>query len=232
MGLNMRIKQYQMSGLVNKNTIHHFGDSYATSGLATHFVNLIANDIGINYCNYAKIGDSNELIFQKILEKYNIFKKGDIVFINFSFVNRGCYYDYTLNKVMPSNNFYTEIYDDIQYKWLESVNEKEKINLLFDYYLKYDDDYNRRIFYLINTFLKSLIDEKEIKLYYIFIDNPTYINELLTVGTNINFENGFGKWLLSKKWHENENCHYTMGIQPELANIVLDKVSKFRTSII
>ena len=221
-----------MSGLVSKNSIHHFGDSYGTVKYPDHFVHLIANKLGVEYYSYCNIGDSNELIFQKILEQYTTFKPGDIVFVNFSFVNRGCYYDYEMKRIMPSNNFYNEIYDTVQHQWLQNVKEKEKINLLLDYYLNYDDDYNRRLFRLIDTFFISLFKDKKIQLYYIFIDEADYSNELLTIGNNIKFEGGFGKWLLNKGWHTNEDCHYSLGIQPELAEIVLEKVNYFKQSII
>ena len=59
-------------------------------------------------------------------------------------------------------------------KKFEKTNEIEKVNFLLEYYTKYDEDYNRRLFNLINSFFEFLIKDKNIQLYYIFLDNATY----------------------------------------------------------
>ena len=140
-----------MNGLVN-NTLHHFGDSYGVSTKSKHFVNLFADYFNVDYVNYSCGGVSNELIFQKMLEKSNTFKKNDIIFINFSFFNRGCYWNGTKLQVEPTNILYNEITKEVQSETnFNKTNEIEKVIFLLEYYLKYDEDYNRRIFKLIDS---------------------------------------------------------------------------------
>jgi hypothetical protein len=220
---NMQINLFQKNGLTN-NILYHFGDSYGVPTKSKHFANLFADCFNVDYINYACNGFSNELIFQKMLEKSNEFKENDIIFINFSFFNRGCYWDGTRLQVEPTNTLYNEITKEVQSEeWFNKTNELEKVIFLLEYYLKYDEDYNRRIFKLIDTFFQSIL-QKNIKIYYIFIDNSDYKNYLLSGGYNINFDEGFAKWLIQNNLHNEQDSHYTSNSQTIILNKILTKI--------
>lgn len=220
-----------MNGLQN-NTLHHFGDSYGIAKKSKHFVNLLADYFNVDYINYSISGFSNELIFQKMLEKANTFRKNDIIFINFSFFNRGCYWN-TLNKnVESTNTLYSELDKEFQSEiWFNKTNEIEKVNFLLEYYLKYDEDYNRRIFKLINTFFETIVIPNNIQIYYIFVDNSLYKNDLLTYGNNIDFSGGFANWLIQHNWHTEQDTHYKLNIQPAILDKVLAKIKNLQSII-
>ena len=83
-----------------------------------------------------------------------------------------------------------------------------------------------RIFKLIDSILKYL-KLKNIDIFYIFVDDSIWVNELLSVGTNIKFPDGFAKWLVKNNFGLEEESHYTKGIQPILCKIILDKTKNF-----
>ena len=211
-------------------TLHHFGDSYTTVNDALtltpidNFVQIVVKNISMDYVNLGYCGGSNEMIFDIILRNAHEIKKNDIVFINFSFLTRGTYYDEINNKVDATNTLYHEIYDK---KYFEKANQNQKLLHLIEYYLEYHKDYNFRIFKLYDDFFKFLIKEKNIKLYYMHIDDMDYIDNLLSVGANIKFEKGFGGWLISNDYHKEEEGHYAKNIQKILANIISDKTQNF-----
>ena len=58
-----------------------------------------------------------------------------------------------------------------------------------------------------------------------------YSDELIRYGTNIKFENGFAKWLIKYNFHNEEEGHYTKGIQPALANALFKKTNNFGKNV-
>lgn len=210
-------------------TIYQFGDSYGAplyndseNYSIKNFVELCANQINHRYENQSIPGYSNEMILDKLINHLNKIKDGDIVFINFSFFSRGCWYDANDNKIKSTNKLYNDIYN------LKKYNEKENSNIinLVEYYVNNSIDYNMRIFKLINSTLEYL-KSKNVSIFYIHVDNSEWVDELLNVGTNIKFPNGFGKWLLENGFHKEEENHYTKGLQPIFANLILDKTNNF-----
>ena len=75
----------------------------------------------------------------------------------------------------------------------------------------------------INQSRISIIISKKISIFYIFIEESSYTDTLLNYGTNIKFEDGFGNWLIKNNFHNNEDVHYSIGIQPMLADVILKK---------
>lgn len=214
------------------NVIHHFGDSYGMQlydlnrkKKVTHFVNHIANFIGYDYRCEAFGGKSNEQILDIIIRSLHHMKRGDIVFVNFSFFVRGCWYDNQNKKVSSTNIFYNEI---DSHNLLERTSN-DKIISLVTYYLNHTDDYAFRVFTLINSLFEYLISIG-INIFYIYVDGDKISDNLLKVGTNIKFENGFGQWLKKYGFHKEQNGHYTEGIQHGLANAIINKTNGFGTS--
>lgn len=205
-------------------TLFHFGDSYGTIDTTIesnkHFCNHIADYLHMNYICYAFGGYSNEIVFNTILDNMNFFKKNDIIFINFSFFSRGCYYDEDRKKIKSTNYLYNEIRND---RLFNNKLDKNLINLV-EYYIENHIDYNFRLFKLINSTFNYL-QKKGINIFYIFIENSDYSNNLLNFGTQINFENGFHKWLIKNNFHLNQDVHYTRGIQKMLSDVILRKTN-------
>jgi len=207
------------------NTIHHFGDSYGDSNRAKHFVEICAEKLNKKYLNNCIGGSSNEIILRKIIEKLHIFEKNDIIFIQFSYLCRGAWYNEINNKIENTNFLYSE---HLNLRFFKKANNNQKLLSLVNYYLTYTEDYNRRIFNIINILIKQLVD-KGIFVYFIHIDDADYINYLLEYGFNINFENGFGKWLLFNNFHGEQDGHYTKYIQPMLSDIILNVTNNLTT---
>ena len=210
-------------------SIWHFGDSYGRmdEGFvypSKHFVHLCANEIGFEYNPNSFGGISNEMIYANILKNLSLYKKDDIVFINWSFFQRASFWDSTNKKVRSTNVLYNEMDDIISdYRWEDSI--IKNVVPLLDYYLNNPNDYNMRLFHLINLTL-SFLQEMGVKIFYIFADTSEYESDLLTCGVNINFDKGFAKWLKENGLHKNQDLHYTYGIQPALSDMILNKTNK------
>jgi len=215
-------------------SIHHFGDSYGTIysknyklgkelGFSHHFVEICAREMGMNYFNHSIPGLSNEMILRELLHFMYEIKPNDIVFINFSFLARGTYYDESSEKIKTTSNLFDEINNK---RAFENTNGDEKLLHLIEYYLDYTEDYARRIFELYKQVFKYLIDIGCF-IYYIHIDDAPYIDSLLDFGFNIKFENGFGKWLKQNNFHNEEEGHYSKNIQKMLSELVLKNTNNF-----
>jgi hypothetical protein len=216
-------------------TIHHFGDSYGEidylledyplKDYPLHFVELCSKKLKKKYKNHSVSGYSNEFILKKIIEKMDTFKKNDIVFIQFSYFCRGAWYNDMNKQIENTNTLYDEINriyygGDNTVQHLKKVNNNEKLLSLVNYYLKYTEDYARRIFDIINIIIKQLIT-MGICVFFIHIDDDIYADSLLNSGYNIKFEKGFGKWLQLNKFHNEEEGHYTKNIQTMLSDIIM-----------
>jgi len=195
------------------NKLHHFGDSYATIPLGTkHFVALLSNKLNLIYKPYGVGGSSNELIFTRFLKEIYNFEKGDIIFFNFSYFVRGTYYDKDKKEILSSNYF---VNDTLRICREEHMENLEYVMGVFDYHITKNEDYNRKVFDKFDTVFELLV-KKNIKIYYLFIENSEFSDDLLKHGTNIKIENGFCNWLREMDFHKEEDCHYTKGIQGDL----------------
>jgi hypothetical protein len=204
-------------------TIHHFGDSYASTGREDkHFVELLSNRMGYDFkmINTTKPGSSNELMLNNLLYKIFEIKDNDILFFNFSFFTRGCYYDKDHKEMRSTNSFYS----DGPYGHKDIFNcDHQYIRDIITYQLDCSEDYNRRLFHQFNTLFEQL-HKRNILIYYIFIEETPWCNELLGYGNKITFENGFINWLHSNGYHNEEECHYTRGVQGIICNYVMEQI--------
>ena len=202
--------------------IFHFGDSYSCTGenKEKHFVELLSEDMGYNYNGIGRIpGGSNEQILTKLLSIVYEIKKKDMLFFNFSFFTRGCFYDSSINDIRSTNSYYNEDNKNI------SVHADEKIMEILTYQLNCVEDYNRRLFTQFDIIFRLLI-KNNVFVNYIFIDNYDWSNKLLCHGNNITFNNGFQNWLHEKSFHNNEECHYTRNVQPLIYNEIKDMIDR------
>ncbi len=210
-------------------TIHQFGDSYGEELYSKNreyriknFIELSCVQLNYRYVNEARGGSSNEMILNRMLNYLKNINFGDIVFINFSFFARGCWYDDTYKKIKSTNELFDELYSNKMYHKIKNQN----VIGLVEYYLNNTKDYNVRVFTLIDSLLKYL-KSKNVDIFYIFVDDSDWVDNLLSVGTNIKFPNGFGKWLLSNGLGLEQESHYTKGVQPILCKTILDKTKNF-----
>lgn len=208
-----------------KKKFYHFGDSYARVSAvipdSKHFCNIIADQLDMEYIPYGVNGIPNEIILKSVLENMYRFKKDDIVFINFSFFERGCFYNREVKKITPSTHFY----NDIRKLW-NTKHEKyeEYARPIVEYYVNNTEDYSRRIFDLFNLTLKH-IDKLGVNIFYIFAGSSEYENELIDVGNCFKFPNGFSNWLIKNQFHKNQDNHYTLGIQPMFSDVIMRKTN-------
>ena len=203
-------------------TIFHFGDSYAGVGkVDKHFVKHIAKKINYTYNGIGHIpGGSNEMILSKLLSCVMDIKKGDILFFNFSFFTRGSYYDKDLKKIMSTNYYYNDMDDQITLR-----DDKDYIMDIISYQMDNNEDYNRRLFHQFNILFKHL-HLKGISIYYIFIRENEWSNFLLQYGIKINFSTDFHTWLKDNEYHNEEEVHYTRGVQEHICDYVMGQMTK------
>ena len=210
-------------------TIHQFGDSYGStlygyndSYITKNFIELSSVYLNYEYTNNSVGGASNEIILNILLNNMNKIKKDDIIFINFSFFSRGCWYDDKNKKIKSTNVLYNDIINTKKYHLTKN---KCVINLI-EYYLNESKDYNMRIFELINSTL-TYLQSKGVSIFYIFAEETEWSDELLNVGTNIKFPSGFAKWLQKNDLHLEEEGHYKKGIQQYFSKTLLIKTNNF-----
>ena len=207
-------------------TLYHFGDSYSdVLTPKTHFVNLITQRLEYNYNGVGKIpGGSNEMILNKLLSCVMDIKSGDILFFNFSFFVRGCYYDREENKVMSTNHYYHDQSHNKFNSLTRTINtQKDYIIDIVSHQLDYNEDYNRRLFHQFNTIFERL-HYMGVKVFYIFIVENEWSDSLLKYGTKITFPTDFSSWLDSNGYHNQEECHYTRGVQGDICDYVMVQV--------
>ena len=204
-------------------TLYHFGDSYGTSSITDkHFVQHICENINYVYNDKVLPGGSNEMILNKLLSCVMDIKKGDILFFNFSFFVRGSYYDKEKGKVISTNSYYNDI--DVTH----TLNtQKDYIIDIITHQLDYNEDYNRRLFHQFNTLFKQL-NHMGIPINYMFIVENEWSNTLLNYGTKITFPTDFHTWLDDNGYHNQEECHYTRGVQGHICDYVMEQMNMSR----
>jgi hypothetical protein len=215
---------------MKNNTLHHFGASFAVVRKSKNFGNYIADDLGINYINYAKVGCSNEEILHEILDAYNNIKPNDIVLINFSRLSRSLMV--TSEGTFKSTN--TLLNDANQTITNEGLQLFRSDNGdILNYFIKYNYDYNFKLFTLITKILSNL-EKNGIKIYYVFVKKEKLyygsqsVSELNyeSIGKNqLIFKPNYHQWLVNNNWHNNEDIHYTDNIQKELADEYIKRIN-------
>ena len=204
------------------NTIYHFGDSYATTGMYdTHFVNLISERLNYDYkCGGIIPGGSNEIILNRLLYNMMDIKENDILFVNFSFFVRGSYYDRQENQIKSTNSYYNEFLSTFSFE-----PTKDYIMGIINYQLDHNEDYNRRLFHQFNTIFERL-HHMGVQIYYIYITENEWSDSLLDYGTKIKFPTDFSSWLDANGYHNQEECHYTRGVQGHICDYVMKQIIK------
>ena len=207
---------------MKNNTLHHFGASFAVVRKSKNFGNYIADNLGTNYINYAKVGCSNEEILHEILDAYNNIKPNDIVLINFSRLSRSLMVT-SEGTFKSTNTLLNDANQTITNEGLQLF--RSDIGDILNYFIKYNYDYNIKLFTSISKVLRNL-EKNGIKIYYVFVKKEElyYGNQLVnefnynSIGQNqLIFKPNYHQWLKNNNWHNEEDIHYTNGIQKLLA---------------
>jgi hypothetical protein len=203
-------------------TLYHFGDSFTKgNGYIGSFGYLIAKHYNIKYLDSGDGGLSNDQILQIILSSLHLFKYGDILLINFSYLSRFLTID--PNKNLTSTAIYFDDNSGNKTHLMDSFYDGRET--LIDYFINYNYEYNIKLFKTFNCLLSSL-DKKGIKTYSVPIrkDNLYMGKELiksdqysLDLPNELIFEPSYYEWLINKGWKNEEEGHYTKGIQGDLA---------------
>lgn len=204
-----------------KNTLYHFGDSF---GKAENFSNSfgikIANHYGLKYLDLSDGGLSNDQILQKILTNLHIFKGGDVVLINFSYLTRFLTLDPNLNLTSTAKFF-----DDNSKQSTDLMDSfYDGREIMMDYFLNFNYEYNIKLFKTINCLLNSL-EKMGVRVLSVLLkkdslfmgDHKIQPNEYdLELVNELKFEPTYYDWLVNRGWKNEEEGHYTKGIQDEL----------------
>ena len=210
------------------NTMYHFGDSYGTMGSTNkHFVNLIGDRLKYVYNGLGVVpGGSNEMILNRLLFTMMKIKKGDMLFFNFSFFVRGSYFDREQNKVMSTNRYY----HDKKLNHTDNFREDYVMDIVI-HQLDHNEDYNRRLFHQFNTIFEQL-NLMGVYINYICIVENEWSDSLMNYGTKITFPTDFYGWLDTNKYHNQEECHYTRGVQDKICDYMMNQVKNNYSKLI
>ena len=201
------------------NKLYHFGDSYGNnSQYSKHYVELLSDKLNLTYEPYSVGGSSNELILTRFMKEIYNFQDGDVLFFNFSYFVRGTYYDKNRNEILSSNYFVDDTLRNYRERDLVGL---EYVMSVFDYHVNNLEDYNRKVFDKFDTLFELLV-KKNIKIYYLFIENSEFSDDLLKNGFNIKFPTGFCNWLYQMDYHKEQDGHYTMGVQGNIYDHILE----------
>jgi hypothetical protein len=242
------------------NTFWHFGDSFSFNDFnlepewrqENNFGQIISKKLGMKYIFRSLTGISNEQIFHFILKESNNFKKGDFIFINWSFFSRGTYIDlynekynilknkeWKMNKeltenflINSTNHWFDENHGEFNEGQEDFFSFIQNHKFIMDYLLSYNFDFNLKLFNTISIYFKTLHD-RGIKIFNLFIrDNESlYYNKLKLsidfkdkLGNIIEFEPSYFDWLEKNEYKGEEEGHYTQGIQSLLSSEILKKM--------
>lgn len=231
----------------------HFGDSFAFNDFSKeingykateqirNYGDIISSELNLKYRFHAQTGDSNELIFHDIILKNDDFKKGDIIFVNWSFFSRSIYIDFYKNNDddifhIKSTN---EWFDDDRLRYTNSYDKinkyKEEYSFIMNYILNYNFDLTFKLFNnIVAPFFQTLL-KREIKIYNLFIHDSDKLNygsnivdwkvESINMGNFIKFEPDYYIWLKNNNLLREQEGHYTEGIQQYLAEEIKKRMN-------
>ena len=220
-----------------KNNFWHYGDSFAFSGNNPEsFGLLLSKKFNMNFEFFGVSGSSNPIIFSSILKNDFRYKRGDVIFVNWSFFHRGWYVDDS-HEIKSTNEFFSENTNKIVTNSSEYSNFIKKNSFILDYTLNYSYDFNIKLFNgNVYPYFESL-KKRGVSIYNLFIrhDEPVshgeYVNtcimDIIKVDNNINFNPNYYDWLSMNGYMAAEDeGHYSNGIQHILADEIFKRIQK------
>lgn len=216
----------------------HFGDSFGNSCEEEHHhIFKIAKRNNLYYHDCILTGKSNYMILNYIIQHMNKFKKGDLVYIHWSFFQRGEYIDDNMD-LQSTNVWYDETHKNL-HSGSENLIFSHR-NTILNYFLNFNFDSTVKLFDWLVKPILDYLEHKKITVINCFIEkDPLLLNGVeLKDGSVIKLNNEitfgseetplyFKKYLESREWRNEECCHYTNGIQEELSVIIENKIKKY-----
>jgi len=212
----------------------HFGDSFGNACKEEHHhIYKIAQRNDYEYVDCVLTGQSNFIITNYIIKKMRDFQKGDLVYINWSFFNRGEYVDDEMD-LKSTGTWYNES-DEFFNKGNDNLFFSHR-NLILNYHLNFNYDSTVKLFAWLVEPIISHIHNLGVNVVNCFIrkDELSLNGMKFKDGSEINLKYEikfddlyFFDYLKSKDWKNEECCHYTNGIQEELSYIIEEKIRKY-----
>jgi len=222
------------------NKFYHYGDSFATCDVSEEiFSKGISKHFGMEWVDRGFSGRTNEYILSCLLQDLPKLKKGDMVFIGFTFFTRGGYIN-NQDELASTNVYYDDLtgnmmdgYHDLEMKRINEVDLKRRTNVL-EYVVDYTWDYYVRLFkYLINPTIEYL-KSKEVDVRYFFLkkdfiklgDVQKEFYNFLGDGEIDFYGDDYIDFLNKNGWMKEESVHYTWDIQSNLTNTFINLWNK------
>jgi hypothetical protein len=189
-----------------KNTLWHFGDSFACwyneydkkNTSQKGYSEYISDNYNLKFKHFGKQGIGNDYILNSIISNLNSFTPGDFILINWSFFTRFAYLNKN-NKIDNFNNLQRMILDDSVHIKSEQellknynkykLNSAEYFNYLINYKYKFVREENIILWKnIINPILKNITDNGCI-IINSFNDNVSSNSEIYDVNGIVDIEN-------------------------------------------
>lgn len=216
----------------------HFGDSFGNACKEEHHhIFKIAKRNNLYYHDCILTGKSNLMILNYLIRYMHKMTEGDLVYIHWSFFQRGEYIDDDMD-LQSTNIWYDETHKNL-HSGSENLMFSHR-NTILNYFLNFNFDSTIKLF---NWQVKPILDylkTKKVTVVNSFIQkDPLYLNGIeFKRGSEIILENeiSFGNednpqyfkdYLEQRGWRNEECCHYTNGIQEELSTIIELKIKKY-----
>ena len=201
------------------NSIISFGCSFSCwrHDFTKGFVDLVANDYGVQYQNHSIPGNSNESIIYEFNKRYHQYElKDSLILFQPTFLTRYAYYDSKFrnlislqNMVNPNNG--DEVVSNFQAMFGDGNGEsiefyEKKLELFRDYqkYLYNDDyEYNKLLYSLYN--IQSSVEKIGSKIIFIYFDTWYKSTPMFN---KINFLR-FGNELSCLNWAKKNDLTYS-----------------------
>jgi hypothetical protein len=216
----------------------HFGDSFGNACPEEHHhIFKIAKRNNLYYHDCILTGKSNLMILNYLIRYMHKMTEGDLVYIHWSFFQRGEYIDDDMD-LQSTNIWYDETHKNL-HSGSENLMFSHR-NTILNYFLNFNFDSTIKLF---NWQVKPILDylkTKKVTVVNSFIEkDPLYLNGIeFKKGSEIILENEisfgnednpqyFKNYLEQRGWRKEECCHYTNGIQEELSTIIELKIKKY-----
>jgi hypothetical protein len=217
------------------NTLYHFGDSFGKAeNYANSFGIKIANHYGLKYLDFSDGGLSNDQILQKMLNNLDLFKRADVILINFSYLSRF----FTLNPNLELTST-AKYFDDNSGRGTDHYESfYQNRETLLDYFLNYNYEYNIKLFTTINSLLNGL-KKRGVEVYSVLLKKDSLFMDGKEIKSNeysfnlpneVKFNPTYYEWLVDRGWKNEEEGHYTKGIQDELASEYIKRIDIIRNN--
>lgn len=197
----------------NMNTLYHFGDSYGKCDQKeTLFSYYIGDHFDLHHKPLSVVGYSNLSIFSDILSYTHEFKPKDMILVNWSFFTRvdipseKIRIDGTRGFMNHSHEFFDKHFSPYANWVIDGIH--------------YIEEESTKFFYMVDKYFQSL-HTIGVESYHTFITQPKFTY----LANRLDFQPSYYRWLVNKKWKDEESQHYSWGIQEELGKEYIKRIN-------